>query len=360
MSFGNYLDANFDYYRKNTDGLFFNQRVGPSAGFSSVLVNTAEVLNAGLEFDLTGHLINTEDFKLDLSLNGELLENEMVTMPFDSTTGLPKVIDENSSADGAYAYSVGRSIFDFYMREWAGVDPADGAPMWYQYYDDKNNNDVLDAGEGDFSTLENGDASSTSSLYEYEQSATGANIKRQTTKTYANGTQKYLDKSFIPDVRGAFRLSGKIKNFDFSTQFTYSLGGYAYDNQYAELMSDRFGAAGNNFHSDITNRWQKAGDITDVPALTDNAVTNSTSQSSRFITSTDFIALNNARIGYTVPSTFMANSGVDAINLWISGDNLFTKTARAGFNPAVTEIGSSARRIYAPATTITMGVRVKF
>ncbi|CAM1368921.1 SusC/RagA family TonB-linked outer membrane protein [Tenacibaculum sediminilitoris] len=359
-SLGNYLDANFDYYRKNTDNLFFDQRVGPSAGFSSIVVNDGEVLNAGLEFDITGHIFNKQDFKLDLSLNGEMLSNEFITLPIDPTTGKEKIIDENSSADGAYAFAPGRSMFDFYMREWAGVDPSDGAPMWYQYYDDKNNNDVLDAGEEDFSTLENGDESSTSSLYEYEKLSSNTNIKRQVTKIFSDATQKYLNKSFIPDLRGSFRLSGKVKSFDFSTQFTYSLGGYAYDAQYAELMSDRFGAAGNNFHRDILNRWQQPGDITDVPALTDNFITNSTSLSSRFITSTDYIALNNARIGYTVPSKFMGDSGIDNINIWMSGDNLYLNSAREGFNPSVRENGSSARRIYAPATTITMGVRVKF
>ena len=43
--------------------------------------------------------------------------------------------------------SVGRNMYDFYAREWAGVDPSDGAPMWYQYYDDVNNNGVFDATE---------------------------------------------------------------------------------------------------------------------------------------------------------------------------------------------------------------------
>lgn len=360
MSLGNYVDANFDYYRKTTDNLFFNQRVGPSDGIASILVNDGEVLNAGFEFDITGHLVNTENFKLDLAVNGEMLQNEMLVMPLDPSTNQQKVIDSGSSPDGAYAFAVGRSIFDFYMQEWAGVDPADGAPMWYQYYDDKNGNNVLDAGEEDFSTLPNGDASTTSSLFEYRNAGGDVNIKKQVTKTYADATQVFINKSFIPDVRGAFRLSGKLGAFDFATQFTYSLGGYAYDGQYAELMSDRFGAAGNNFHTDIRNRWQQPGDITDVPLLSDNAVVNATSLSSRFVTSTDFIALNNARIGYTVPSNFMENSGIDGINIWVSGDNLFINTAREGFNPAIREAGNSGRRIYAPATTITMGVRVKF
>ena len=360
MSLGNYVDANFDYYRKTTDNLFFNQRVGPSDGIASILVNDGEVLNAGFEFDITGHLVNTENFKLDLAVNGEMLQNEMLVMPLDPSTNQQKVIDSGSSPDGAYAFAVGRSIFDFYMQEWAGVDPADGAPMWYQYYDDKNGNNVLDAGEEDFSTLPSGDASTTSSLFEYRNAGGDVNIKKQVTKTYADATQVFINKSFIPDVRGAFRLSGKLGAFDFATQFTYSLGGYAYDGQYAELMSDRFGAAGNNFHTDIRNRWQQPGDITDVPLLSDNAVVNATSLSSRFVTSTDFIALNNARIGYTVPSNFMENSGIDGINIWVSGDNLFINTAREGFNPAIREAGNSGRRIYAPATTITMGVRVKF
>ncbi|MCF7561159.1 SusC/RagA family TonB-linked outer membrane protein [Sabulilitoribacter multivorans] len=362
MSFGDYLDVNIDYYRKNTDNLFFDQRRGPSSGISSIRVNDGEVLNAGLEFDVTGHIVNTEDYKLDLSINGEMLQNEMTQMPLDPSTGLPRVIDSGTSADGAYAYVQGRSIFDFWMREWAGVDPSDGRPMWYQYYDDANNNNVLDAGEGAFVVDDGngGDANTSGSLYEYVQKTSGANIKKTVTKTYANGTQVFINKSFIPDVRGAFRLSAKIKNFDFSTQFTYSLGGYAYDNQYGELMSDRFGAAGNNFHKDIARRWQQPGDVTDIPILADNAVVNATSGSTRFITSTDYLALNNARIGYTLPSKFAERAGLSSVNLWVSGDNLFINTARDGFNPSVTEVGSSARRIYAPATTITLGARVKF
>ncbi|WP_132793378.1 SusC/RagA family TonB-linked outer membrane protein [Tenacibaculum skagerrakense] len=360
LSLGKYVDANFDYYRKTTDNLFFNQRVGPSDGIAAILVNDGEVLNAGFEFDVTAHLVNNENFKLDLAVNGEMLENEMLVMPLDPSTNLPKILDSGSSPDGNYAYAKGRSIFDFFMQEWAGVDPSDGAPMWYQYYDDKNNNNVLDAGEGDFSVLPNGDASTTSSLFEYRNAGGDVNIKKQVTKSYADATQVFINKTFIPDVRGAFRLSGKLGGFDFATQFTYSLGGYAYDAQYGELMSDRFGAGGNNFHTDIRNRWQQPGDITDVPLLSDNAIVNSTSLSSRFITSTDFIALNNARIGYTVPSSFMENSGIDSINIWLSGDNLFINTAREGFNPAIREAGNSGRQIYAPATTITMGVRVKF
>jgi hypothetical protein len=125
-------------------------------------------------------------------------------------------------------------------------------------------------------------------------------------------------------------------------------------------MSDRFGAVGNNFHRDIANRWQNPGDITDVPLLSDNAVTNGTSRSSRFITSTDFLALNNVNIGYTVPKKYTDQISLQSLNIWFAADNLFQATARDGFFPGTSETGSSGRGLYAPMTTMTLGLRVKF
>lgn len=358
FSLSKYVDGTIDYYNKRTDNLIFDRRVGPSQGIAIIRVNDGELENSGIEFDFTGHLINKENFSLDLSVNGEIINNEITTMPLDPATGAPKYLDNSA---GNYGWSQGRSIFDFYMREWAGVDPADGRPMWFQYYDDKNGNNVVDAGETGFQIIENGqNTNQTGSIVEYLARVPGANIQKVVTKTYANATEVYANKSAIPDVRGAFRLSGKISNFNFATQFTYSLGGYAYDAQYGELMSDRFGAAGNNFHRDILNRWQNPGDITDVPILSDAFIPNVTSGSTRFLTKTDFIALNNATVGYTIPQRFLEKTGLDFVNIWMSGDNLYLKSARKGFNPNTSESGNSGRRLYAPMTTITLGVRVKF
>jgi TonB-linked SusC/RagA family outer membrane protein len=362
MSFGKYLDLNLDYYSKLTDNLIFNRFVGPSQGISSITVNDGELINAGLEFDATAHLVKKKGFSLDLSINGEIVNNEIQTMPLDPATGEPQILTPN----GSYGWSKGRSIFDFYMREWAGVDPTDGAPMWFQYYDDVNNNNILDAGEpssyssGSWIPADATIKNNTGSIVEYQSKVQNANIKKTVTRTYANASDVYTNKSAIADVRGAFRLSGVVGNFNFGTQFTYSVGGYAYDGQYAELMSDRFGAVGNNYHKDIANRWQNPGDITDVPALTDNAIVNGTSTSTRFITSTDFIALNNVNIGYNVPSQYLEKISLSTVNIWMSADNLFNATARNGFLPNTSESGNSGRRLYAPMTTMTLGVRVKF
>jgi hypothetical protein len=152
-------------------------------------------------------------------------------------------------------------------------------------------------------------------------------------------------------------VHAQYKRFDFSAQFAYSLGGYAYDGAYASLMHNR--QVGNaNYHKDIEKRWQKPGDITDVPAIYSNQNTKVNSSSSRFITSSDYLSLSNARLGYTFPKDMI--KGVSGLQVWVSGDNLFILSKRDGFNPSTSESGSSSTYRYSPLTTITFGAGIKF
>jgi len=343
FSLGKYLDGSLDYYIKNTSNLIFDRRVGPSVGYALITVNDGVLRNSGFEFDLTAHIINKRDYGLNLTVNGEFLSNKLITMPIEPATSKPKVLD----VAGLYGRSENHSLYDFYTREWAGVDPADGTSMWYQNYHDANSNGVLDAGE------------SILSLHEYTTANPDSTISRTTTKTYANATQKYVGKSAIPKVRGAFRLEGRVKNFDISAQFIYSVGGYAYDGAYAGLMGN--GVVGNNnWSTDILNRWQKPGDITNVPRLSSNQDVNVNSSSTRFITKADFLTLNNIRVGYTVPQKWTEKVGISSANIFVSGDNLFLLSARDGFNPSTNEVGASDTYRYSPLSTYTLGLRVKF
>lgn len=341
--FNNVIDGTVDYYVKNTDDLIFQRRIPPSSGDALITVNDGLLRNTGIEFDLTAHIINKEDYTLDLTVNGEALDNEMIKMPIDPSTGEQKVIDQV----GSFGRAVGYSIFDYYMREWAGVDPADGAAMWYVNYHDANANGIMDEGEA------------IGNLTEYQTANPDNAISETVTKTYQNSTQRYVGKSAIPKLRGAFRLSARVHNFDVSSQFGYSLGGYAYDNGYAGLMRNEQ-AGGNNWHTDIRDSWKQPGDITNVPRLFSNRETNVSSASTRFLTSTDYLTLNNVRVGYSLPSRLIENSGVSNVNIWLSGDNLFILSARDGFNPSTSETGSSSTYRYTPLTTLALGVRVKF
>ncbi|MBD0349638.1 MAG: SusC/RagA family TonB-linked outer membrane protein [Flavisolibacter sp.] len=343
---GNYLTGSVDYYIKNTDNLIFERRVGPSIGYALIQVNDGKLRNTGVEFDLTAHLLKTKNYYLDLGVNGEHFKNKITAMPIDPSTGKQKIID----VQAPYGWAVGHSIFDFYIRNFAGVDPQDGRSTWTVYYDDQNNNKKFDAGE---------QVSNLEQFYSDNPGKRGT-LLTDVTKTYSQATQYYIGKSTLPKVRGAFNLNGGWKGFDLNVQLLYSIGGYAYDYAYAGLMSNGL-IGGNNWSTDIRRRWQKPGDITDVPRLSNNYDPNVASTSSRFVTKADYLSLNNIRLGYTLPSSIMERIGtIEQASFFVSGDNLWLRSNRSGFNPSTAEAGESDTYRYSPLSTITVGLRVKF
>jgi len=342
MTFLDIFQLNVDYYIKNTGNLLFDRRVGPSVGYAIITVNDGELQNSGLEFDLRAKVIDKEDYKFDINLNAAFNTNTLTKMPIDPATGEEKIID----ISGSYGRAKDHSLYDFYVREWAGVDAADGRAMWYSYYHDANGNGAVDADE------------TISSLHEYKVENPDNAISKTTTYKYSEATQKYVGKSTIPKARGAFRLSGKIKDFTISTQFLYSLGGYSYDFGYAGLMTNG-NPGSNNWNVDILDRWQEPGDITNVPRLSADYDQNVTSRSTRFITSSDYLSLNNINIGYDLSRSIEEKTGMN-INIFLAGDNLFLLSARDGFNPSTSETGASDRYNYSPLTTFTLGIRAKF
>ncbi len=345
FSVGNFLIGTIDYYIKNTTDLIFDRRVGPSIGYALIKVNGGELRNQGLEFDLTGHILKTKNAFIDLTVNGEILKNKLTEMPIDPSTGEPKVLD----IQGNYGWGAGHSIFDFYMREWAGVDPVDGRGQWTVYYQDLNADGQFTSGEqiGSLTTFLDSNPDQESS------------ILKATTKTYSQATQLYVGKSAIPKVRGAINLAAGFKGLELTVQMLYSLGGYSYDGAYAGLMNnDLIGS--NNWHKDITARWQKAGDVTNVPRISNNHDANVASASTRFLTTSNYLILNNVRLGYNIPSELLSGLKINSAGVWVSGDNLWIKSKRDGFNPSTAEAGSSDTYRYSPLSTLSAGVKVKF
>jgi len=349
---GQYLSGSVEYYVKNTEDLIFDRRVGPSVGYAIIQVNDGNLRNNGLEFDLTSNFLRKDNYHLGININGEIFNNKITKMPIDPVTGLQKPLD----VQAPYAWSVGHSIFDFYMREWAGVDPLDGTAMWKVHYLDADNDGAFDEGE---------EITSLSDYISNNPDQAG-NILESTTKTYSEATQKYVGKSAIPDIRGAVNLFGGYKGFDLNVQLLYSFGGYAYDYNYADLMHSGFGGS-YNWHTDILDRWQSDAEPGNgnVPRLSNDLDVGVNSSSTRFLTKANYLALNNVRLGYTIPSSLVSRFGIGGLSIWVSGDNLWINTNRKGFNPSTAESGTSnvtgnqSRYQYAPLSTITAGLRVK-
>lgn len=348
LGLGGVVDISLDYYIKNTEDLLFERQIGPSIGYSSILVNDGALRNSGLEFNVNAHLLKSKDFFLDLGINGEIIKNELKRMPIDPSTGEEKNLD----VQGRFGRAAGRSVYDYYIREWAGVDSETGQGTWVAYYDDANGDGVA----------QNDEYIASLKPYLLDNPDAEGRIQQTTTTSWNDATLNFVGKSAIPDVRGGINLAAGYKNFSLSVQGLYSMGGYSYDAAYAGLM-DNTSIGGNNWHTDILNRWQEPGDITDVPRLSDDQDKNVSSTSTRFLEKADYFSLNNVRVGYTIPEKFTNNIGVKNIELWASGDNLMLFTVRDGFNPSIgyiSEAGTSSTYSYNPLSTISAGLRVKF
>jgi hypothetical protein len=85
-SLGKYVDINLDYYQKNTDNLFFNRRVGPSSRYCFRYSKRWSIEKQWFEFDINSHLVNKDNFKLNFTINGEIMKNEITTMPIEPST----------------------------------------------------------------------------------------------------------------------------------------------------------------------------------------------------------------------------------------------------------------------------------
>ena len=339
---GGFVEGSIEAYSKNTTDMFFDRRVGPSVGYALIKVNDGELLNAGLEFDLDFSVVKNENFSFNIAINGESFRNELLAMPIDPATGEQQKLDQ----DGSFARTVGRSLYDWYMPVYAGVNIETGAAQWERNFDDKNSNGVFD----------DGDATITS-LTSYLNDNPSANVAQELTEVYAEATDKFIDKTAIPDVRGAIRLNAQFGDFSLSTLFNYQLGGWAYDSAYANLMDNDYNGT-NNFHVDIRDRWQAPGDVTNIPRQDARYQIQQNATSTRFLTKSDYIALNNIRIGYSVPKSFASKIGLKKADVFVTGDNLWLMSERQGFNPSTAITGGTSIYRYNPLSTIVLGVNL--
>ena len=358
FNIANIFEGEVEYFHKKTSDMLFMKQVAPSLGYASYPVNDGELVNKGVEFSLTTHILNKKDVKLDFRLNGGYYNNKMTKMPLDETTGKEKPIEITRY----YGWSKGHSLYDFYMREYAGVNPETGMAMYNQYYNVKS-----DGTKELITDMETYKAANGINKLEVEQ-----------TSDWSQATKKFVDKSGIPALQGGFGFDLYVKGFTLNTTFSYGIGGYGYDYNYAAIMHN--GTSGSyNWHKDIEKRWQKAGDVTDIPRLSsdfgggadDTNYANSTS--TRFLTSRSFLNLANLRIGYEFPRSIVSKMHLGGLSVFVSGDNLLYLSARKGYisiassgssdnvnNDNGNDSGESGRSQYAPLSTVMGGIKVQF
>jgi hypothetical protein len=135
---------------------------------------------------------------------------------------------------------------------------------------------------------------------------------------------------------------------------TFAYGGLFYDGNYAGLMSaSGYGTA---LHTDIANRWQKPGDVTNVPKL-QNAVSNQEGTSSRFLFDGSYLNIKNVTLSYTLSKSLAGKFHVAGAKVFGNIDNIYLFSAKKGMDPQ-RSFNGTADASYPPYRIFTFGLNV--
>jgi TonB-linked SusC/RagA family outer membrane protein len=321
------LSGSIEYFYRKTTDMLFSFPLPPSYGYLSYYDNVGDMRNSGIELELTGDVIRTKDITWSLNANLTHYRNKITKLADDNKT--TNVEGYDGYIKDTYFYGEGKSLYTFYLPKYAGVDHETGVPLWY-----------MDVTKKD----ENGK--------EYTE--------RTTTSDYSSATN-YLCGTSLPDVYGGFGTSFRYKNFDFSVDFIYQLGGVVYDSDYALAMSSPYsGSRGGMIHADVLNAWTPENKDSNIPRWQYGDLRNGSS-SDRFLTSASYLSLQNINIGYTLPAHIARSLYIQKLRVYVSGDNLWLWSKRQGLDPREGFGGTaSTASNYSPIRTISGGVTLTF
>lgn len=210
--FDNRLTGSLEYFTKQSKDLLFDTSIPLSNGVSSIVQNIGKVKNNGVEFDLNYQLLRRNDWTFSIGVNGTHIKNKVTQLPAGN---------ENGIVTGSKKYMVGHSIYEFWLRQWYGVNPENGDGLYYLDTDAYNEAD--------------------GTLSESVKSTLVTIDGKQLTNSYRYAKYDYSG-SAIPKLYGGFNFNLGYKDFELSAVFSYSLGGKVLDLTYANLMAtDEFG-----------------------------------------------------------------------------------------------------------------------
>lgn len=303
------LNLSVDWYVRNTKDLLLSRSVNPVTGFSSITDNIGKMRNKGVEIELSSTNIDRNDFLWTTAFNLSHNKNEVI-----------KLADVSEYyTDSYYIVKEGYSLGTIALREYAGVDPENGKPMYYS--------NVLVDGER-----------SREIVYD------------------PNEAVSVPEANIYPKVSGGLTNTFRYKMFDLSFNLSYSLGGHSYDSGMWAIQDDGYSSYAPK-SVELRRRWQKPGDITDVPRYVNGQEFGGYWHSSRGIHSTDHLRLKSLILGVNAPRKWLNPVGLSMARIYFSGTNLLTWAKYDQYDP---ELQGTVGFDIPPLKTFSVGLEVEF
>ncbi len=301
------INATVDYYVRNTNGALLNQNLSRTTGFTGYINNVGSMQNQGLELTLNVVPVKTKDFTWEVNASYTHNQNKVTSLP----TG--------DQLNGAYMLRVGKPFYSFYTRGWAGVDPANGNALYYT-----------------------------------DSTRTNTTTNRTAAPLFLVGKQ--ADPKYYGTLGNTLSYKGFSLNFD----FYYNFGNYIQE-AYAQYFLDGTYSTRGKYQINL-QRWQKPGDITNVPKYVASSSVVSPSGSDRLLSKGDYIRLRNVQLSYKYSDKKVLDKfHINGVNIYARGTNLWTKTYDANLlsDPEQGITGVNNQQVFA-SKSVTFGLNVTF
>ena len=286
--------GSFDWYNRRTHDLIWNRPTPASTGLTSRLENVGVLQNAGFEFDITVDIIKNRNVYWNIGINGAFAQNKLIEFPEE----LGNAALGGDYVSGAFLRGKGKSYYNLYLFDYAGVDPETGSELFW-----KNTTDS-------------------------EGNVTG----RELTSNFAEADQYEMGDA-LPDMTGGLRTSFRWKNLDINVQTAFQIGGKQWDGASANMYDP--GRAGFTVSDDlIRNTWTPENPNAEFPMLMYGGTWQfPASNVNALFRDASYFSLKNLNVGYTLPKKWTSKLSIESLRVFFNADNLCFVSAHDGFDP---------------------------
>ena len=310
--------GSFDWYNRRTHDLIWNRPTPASTGLSSRLENVGVLQNSGFEFDITVDLIKSRNVYWNVGINGAFAQNKLIDYPAE----LGNAALGGDYVSGAFLRGKGKSYYNLYLFDYAGVDPETGGELYW-----KNTTDS-------------------------EGNVTG----RELTSNFAEADQYEMGDA-LPDMTGGLRTTFRWKGLDLNIQTAFQIGGKQWDGASANMYDP--GRSMFAVSDDlIGNTWTAENPNAEFPMLMYNGTWNfPLSNVNALYRDASYFSLKNLNVGYTLPQKWTSKLSIESLRIFFNADNLCFVSAHDGFDPRMGFSGMNGF-IFPQARTFTFGVTI--
>ncbi|SEQ57950.1 SusC/RagA family TonB-linked outer membrane protein [Myroides profundi] len=299
------LTVDAEYFERKVDDMLFYVPKPMTTGVSSMPYNAGNMTNKGFEVTLTGDVIRTNDLRVSLNVNATHYKNKITKLP----------AEQERIIAGQFIRETGGSIYDYYMKEYVGVNKENGNAQFIKI---------------------------------------GKDGERIVVEDWNAATDQNIGKSALPKLYGGFGLNVEYKGFDLNAAFAYQVGGYGMDAKYYNYFALK---AGQNLHKDYTNAWTPENVNGSMPMLYVSDANSAYSRSTMHLIKSDYLSLQNVTLGYKFKPEVTKVLGISSLRVYALIDNPVLWSKRKGYDPRLNLNGTNGSG-YSLYSTYMFGVNL--